>query len=255
MTASVTARVAQIHRFPVKSIGGESLDHVELIAGQAMPGDRHYAVLHKAALHHLEDGTLQKWLPKSAFVRGVAAPLLQAVKGGWDGDVLVLTHPDLPNLQFDPDGGGEVLVEWLSPLWAESGKAEAAQLVTGPLPLTDVKKPWVSILSLSSLAELEKRLGRPLGVDRWRGNIWVDGWPAWYERDLRLAELSIGGVRMKVRENIGRCAATSADTDTGRLDGDMPADLRAVLGDANFGIYAEPLDTGRVGVNDKVVVL
>ena len=105
----MTARLAHIFRHPVKSVGGEALDEVRLTEGQPLPGDRRFAVLHQAALHHLDGGRLRKWLPKSAFVRGAAAAPLHAVKGGWDGAALHLTHPDLPDLRFDPMAEPEAL--------------------------------------------------------------------------------------------------------------------------------------------------
>lgn len=248
------ARLARIDRFPIKSIGGEALASVTLNAGQPLPGDRRFAVMHAGATHHLSDGALTKWLPKSAFLRGAAAAPLQAIRGGWEGDVLVLTHPDRPALRFDPATGEAALLEWLAPLWSDSGKAPAACLVEGPQPLCDVKQPFVSILSLSSLAALEKQLGRPLGTDRWRGNLWIDGWAPFAEHDMRLMTITIGGAVLRVREPIGRCPATSADSETGRLDGDMPAELRTLFGHSDFGIYAEVITGGRVALGDEVRV-
>lgn len=247
------ARLAKINRFPIKSIGGEALRRVRLTAGEGMPGDRRYGVLHRDALHHLQDGALTKWLPKSAFLRGVAGPRLQAVRGGWAEDGrLHLTHPELPDLIFDPEREGEALAEWLAPLWQDTGKAPPAGLVSGPLPLTDTKKPWLSLLSLSSLADLETRLHRHLGPDRWRGNLWVSGWPAHAERELRLQHLRIGAVTLKVVEPIGRCAATSVDTRRGSLDCDMPAELETAFGDQNFGVYVEVIEGGEIAAGDPV---
>lgn len=251
----MTARLVRICRYPVKSIGGEELAEVTLDPGQPLPGDRRFAVMHADALHHLDAGALRKWLPKSAFLRGAAAPALQAVRGGWDGDRLVLTHPDLPPLSVDPESDPQALTEWAAPLWAPSGKAPAARLVAGPQALTDVKQPWVSILSLSSLAALEQRLGRPLGADRWRGNLWIDGWAPFAENDLRLRRIRIGTVELKLTERIGRCSATSADSATGRLDGDMPADLERLFGHQDFGLYAEVKQGGTIRPGDRVDLL
>ena len=69
-------RLAHLFRYPVKSIGGEELAEVSLTAGAPLPGDRRFAVLHEAAVQHLDGAELRRWLPKSAFVRGVAAASL-----------------------------------------------------------------------------------------------------------------------------------------------------------------------------------
>ena len=250
------ARLTRINRYPVKSVGGESLDRVTLTAGQALPGDRRFGVLHQDSLRHLDGAALLKWLPKSAFLRGAASPAMQAIRGGWGEDGrLHLTHPDRPPLAVDPEAEGAALMDWLAPLWAEAGKAPPARVVEGPLPLTDTKKPWLSLLSLDTLRDLEARLGRPLGEDRWRANLWVEGWPPQAERDLRLYPIRIGGVTFKAVERIGRCPATSADTETGRLDGDMPAALEAEFGHQDFGIYLEVVAGGEIAVGDPVEVL
>ncbi|HRO15057.1 MAG TPA: MOSC domain-containing protein [Paracoccus sp. (in: a-proteobacteria)] len=251
----MTARLARIFRYPVKAIGGEELDEVSLTAGQPLPGDRRFAVLHGDMPGQIVDGALHRWLPKTAFLRGAAAASLQAVRGGWHEEMLVLTHPERPTLRFDPAGDDGPLIDWLEPLWADSGKAPAARLAEGPQALTDMREPYVSILSLSSLAAVESRLGRPLGLPRWRANLWIDGWPPFHENELKQMPLRIGKAEFKVRSLIGRCAATSANTDTGRLDGDMPRELTAAFHSADFGIYAEVTAPGAIRPGDRVELL
>lgn len=253
---SQAGRLAQIHRYPVKSIGGEALDQVALTPAQPLPGDRRFAVIHADGLRHLEDGALARWLPKAAFVRGVAAAPLQAVRGGWDGSDLVLTHPERLGLRFDPAQDDSALVEWLGPLWAAADKAPAVRLVEGPQALTDKNHPWLSILSLSSLRDLEGRLSRPLGVHRWRANLWIDGWEPYAERDMQLHRIRIGEtVVLNLTQRIGRCAATSVDTDTGQIDVDMPKVLQDQFWHQDFGIYAEVEAGGIIRPGDEVEVL
>lgn len=252
----MTARLARIFRHPVKSAGGEALDEVRLTAGQPLPGDRRFAVMHAAAVQHLDGGELRRWLPKSAFLRGAAAAPLQAVTGGWDGDRLLLSHPDLPPLRVDPLTEEAALLAWIAPLWAPSGKAPPARLVEAPQALTDVSRPWLSVLSLSSLRDLERRLGRPLGTHRWRANLWIDGWEPYAERDMQLHRIRIGDtVVLKLTERIGRCAATSVDTATGRIDLDMPRALQEQFWHQDFGIYAEVETGGILRPGDEVQTL
>ena len=252
----MTARVARIRRHPIKAIGGEDLGRVRLDAARRLPGDRIWALLTEGGERHA--GPLDRptrWLPKSCFLRGAASAALQAVQGGWgegaaDGPIR-LTHPDLPDLVFDPATEGARLADWVAPLWP-TDKPAPTRLVQGPTGWTDVAQPWVSILSLSSLRDLETRLGQPLGIARWRANLWLDGWEPYRERDLVGHVLTIGGVELRVTEPIGRCAATSADTDTGRIDIDMPEALKAQFGHSDFGIYAEVVTGGEIALGDEV---
>lgn len=252
----MTPALARIERFPIKSIGGELLDRVTLGAGACLPGDRAFAVLHADAARHLNGrGGIDTWLPKSQFLRGVAGPELQAIRGARlpDGR-LRLTHPRAGVLDFDPEDDAAALLAWLEPLWP-GDRPRPLRLVAGPQPLTDMRQGYVSILSLASLAALEARLGRPLGCDRWRANFWIEGLEPFAERDWIGRTLRIGDAQLVVRQRIGRCDATSADTGTGRHDIDMPAALKSLQGDADFGIYAEVLAGAPVGIGAPVEVL
>ncbi len=251
----MTPALARIERFPIKSIGGELLDRVTLGAGQCLPGDRAWAVLHADAARHLNgQGGIDRWLPKSQFLRGVTGPSLQAIRGARlpDGR-LRLTHPEAGTLDFDPEDDGALLA-WLDPLWP-ADRPRPLRLVAGPQPLTDMRQAYVSILSLASLAALEAALGQSFGCDRWRANFWIGGLEPFAERDWIGRGLRIGEARLVVRERIGRCHATSADTETGRLDIDMLAALKSLQGDTDFGVYAEVLAGAPVAVGAPVEVL
>ena len=49
---------------------------------------------------------------------------------------------------------------------------------------SDVAKKVVSIINLASVADLENATGAPVHPLRFRGNLYVEGWPAWREFDL-----------------------------------------------------------------------
>lgn len=251
----MTARLAHIRRHPIKSIGGEGLDSVALQAARRLPGDREWAVLTEAGERNAQasetDGQPDRWLPKSCFLRGVAGPELQAIAGGWQGDDLSLRHPSRPDLTLDPATQGDRLIDWLRPLWPADAPAPT-RLVRGAAIWTDQKWPWISILSLSSLAELEKRTGQRLGIDRWRGNLWLEGGKPFTERELIGQVIHLGQVELRVTAHISRCAATSANTETGKVDIDMVATLENLYGHHDFGIFAEVVTGGTIRIGDEV---
>uniref|UniRef100_UPI003AD8846A MOSC N-terminal beta barrel domain-containing protein n=1 Tax=Paracoccus sp. T5 TaxID=3402161 RepID=UPI003AD8846A len=93
----MTAHLALIRQHPIKSVGGEGLETITLQAARRLPGDREWAVLtesgERLATASETQGQPDRWLPKSCFLRGVASADLQAVTGGWQGDLLTLSHP------------------------------------------------------------------------------------------------------------------------------------------------------------------
>ena len=251
----MTAHLALIRRHPIKSIGGEGLEQVTLQAGHRLPGDREWAVLTEAgerhALAHQTDGQPDRWLPKSCFLRGVVSADLQAIVGGWRDGMLHLSHPRAGTLVLDPAMQGQQLIDWLRPLWPTDAPAPT-RLVHGAAVWTDQKRPLVSILSLSSLAHLEAQCGQAFGTHRWRGNLWVDGWAPFAERDLIGRTIRIGAAELRVTDHVGRCDATSADTDSGTRDIDMVQALDRLYGHTDFGIFAEVVTGGPVRLQDQV---
>ena len=117
---------------------------------------------------------------------------------------------------------------------------------------SDVAKKVVSIINLASVAAVEDATGSPVNPLRFRGNIYVEGWPAWHEFDLVGRELAVGGARVKVVKRIVRCAATEVDPDTGIRDLEIPRTLMQTFGHADCGVYAEVVAAGDVAIGDPL---
>ena len=93
----------------------------------------------------------------------------------------------------------------------------------------------------------------PVDPLRFRGNLYVEGWPAWHEFDLLGRELSIGpSLRLRVVKRIVRCAATNVDPATGIRDLDIPHTLMHAFGHQDCGVYAEVITGGPITVGDSL---
>jgi uncharacterized protein YcbX len=110
----------------------------------------------------------------------------------------------------------------------------------------------VSIINLASVAAVENAAGAPVNPLRFRGNVYVEGWPAWREFDLLGREIGLGNARLKVVKRIVRCAATEVDPDTGMRDVPVPNTLMKTFGHADCGVYAEVMTEGQVSVGDRI---
>ena len=96
----------------------------------------------------------------------------------------------------------------------------------------------------------------PINPLRFRGNVYVTGWPAWSELDLVGKELSIGPhARLKVVKRIVRCAATNVDPLTGIRDLNIPKALMRGLGHGDCGIYAEVTAAGEIAAGDEIEII
>ena len=119
---------------------------------------------------------------------------------------------------------------------------------------SDVAAKVVSIINLASVAAVETMTGAAVNPLRFRGNLHVEGWPAWHEFDLLGQEIAIGDTRLKVTKRIQRCAATNVDPDTGIRDLDIPATLMRTCDHMDCGIYAQVIAPGDIAPGDVISV-
>jgi hypothetical protein len=111
-----------------------------------------------------------------------------------------------------------------------------------------VAKKVVSIINLASVAAVGTAIGRPVDPLRFRGNLYVAGWPAWHEFDLLETEITAGpSARLKIVKRIVRCAATEVDPQSGIRDLPIPRTLMDKFGHADCGVYAEVTAAGDIG--------
>ena len=246
------AQVQALWRHPIKGHGREAMPAVELIEGQTIPWDRRWAVAHEAAQ---SDGTA--WAPCANYSRGSKVPALMAINTVSDetAGTVTLSHPDRPDLTFDPDRETDRFLDWVRPLMPVN-RAQSVGIHRAPgRGMTDSDYPTVSLINLASNTDMAAHMGAEISPLRWRCNIHFDGVPAWDELGWVGQTLRIGEAELKVEEPIVRCMATTANPATGQRDLDTLGALDSHWGHQHFGIYAVVTKSGRIAVNDEVVLL
>lgn len=249
------ARVSHLWRHPIKGCGVEAVERADLAAGAAMPWDRVWAVAHDGA--RIAPG-FDGWAACANFARGARTAELMAIRAVTDESAgrVTLSHPRRPEITVDPDDPADAarLVAWLAPLCDPERAVPAFVARAGSRGMTDSEFPSIAILNRASLDALSARIGAPLAMERFRGNIWLDGLGPWDEFDLVGRDIRIGGAALAVRERITRCKATTVNPETGRSDADTLGALDAGWGHRDFGVYAEVIAGGRVAVGDAVAL-
>jgi len=247
----MTGTVTSLWRHPIKSHGREALQSVSVQTGQTMPGDRVWAVAHEASK---ADGSA--WVPCANFSRVSKAPELMAMTAALDEATgrVTLHHPRLDDLDFDPEVDADRFIAWVTPLMP-ADRAASAHIIRVPgRGMTDSDFPSVTLCSMASHRAVEQRLGQPLSIHRWRGNIWFDDLPLWEELDWIGREVQVGAAVFGVREPTDRCVATTANPETGQRDADTLGAL-AHWGHQDFSVRAEVLRAGEIRIGDKVQLL
>ena len=121
----------------------------------------------------------------------------------------------------------------------------------------------VSLQSTSALAQLAPAAGssEPLDGRRFRMTFTIEGIDAYQEESWMGRRVRLGGVIIRPRGNVGRCAATTFDPETGAKTADTLKALQQTRASVTtterlpFGVHAEVVQTGAVRVGDDVEVL
>jgi uncharacterized protein YcbX len=201
---------------------------------------------------------------------------LVQIKPGYDGDRLALRFPDGTVAEGEATLGEQISTDFY-------GRTVEGRLVDGPW--SDALSDWagrslrlvqsapgaavdrgrghVSLVSRASLEELGRHGGHDGAVDarRFRMLFELDGCTPheednWIKRDLR-----VGAALVRLRGDVGRCAITTQNPDTGAPDFDTLRTIKQYRAEtANekgkrhlpFGVYGEVLEPGRVAVGDAV---
>jgi uncharacterized protein YcbX len=245
------ADVTSLWRHPIKSHGREAVPSTTLIAGQTMPGDRVWAVAHEASK---ADGS--EWVKCANFNRVSKVPALMAMTARLDDatGIVSLAHPQLGDFSFDPDGDVEPFLDWVRPIMP-SDRAQSKRMVKVPnRGMTDSDFPSVTLCNIASHREVERKLGMDISIHRWRGNIWLDSFPAWEEFEWMGRDISIGDAILRPLERTDRCPSTHSNPETGVHDANILSALDS-FGHRDFSVRAEVIQGGAIKIGSKAELI
>lgn len=253
--ANTMPELTEIYRFPVKGLGPEPLDTVELAAGRTLPFDRHWAIENGPGPFDPEHPAHVK---KKHFLMLAGQAELARVRCRYDtaGHSLRIEvdGQDSGPVRLDDPAGHDAL---FSPLQSLLGEAVRGRLRIVHAPgqaMTDIPEPHISLINAASVRDLSARTGVDLDPLRFRGNLLIDGLAPWAEFDWVGRTIRIGDAVLTARSRIGRCAATSVDLATGVRDIDVPRALFEHFGHTQCGLYLSVETGGPIRRGDRVLL-
>ena len=253
---NLPGHIQAIYRYPVKGLSPQSLERTRLVAGATLPADRLYAIENGPSGF---DPAEPKYFPKQRFLMLMRNERLAALRTDYEEASHTLTiqwegreaaRGDLRTKE------GRLAIEAFFRRFMPAELRGAPKVLYGEgHSFSDVSKKVVSIINLSSVAAVENAAGAPVHPLRFRGNLYVTGWPAWHEFDLLGGKLAAGGAQLKIVKRIQRCAATDVDPDTGIRDLTIPRTLMDSFGHVDCGVYAEVTAGGDIAKGDTLIPL
>lgn len=253
---NTTATLQSIYRYPVKGLSPELLPDVALQAGRTLPADRRYAI---------ENGPIgfepanPKYFPKIRFLMLMRNERLAGLQTRFDDASNTLTirynGAEAARGNLETPEGRAAIETFFAENFSPELKGPPKVLSAPGHSFSDVAAKVVSIINLASVAAIETIVGQPVNPLRFRGNLYVSGWPAWHEFDLLEKELTIGDTRLKVIKRIVRCAAVNVDPVTAERDLNIPHALMQMFDHADCGVYAEVIAGGTIAAGDTITEL
>ena len=252
---SAPASIRAIYRYPVKGLSPQALERTRLSVGQTVPADRLYAIENGPCGF---DPQAPAYVPKQRFLMLMRNDRLAALRTDFEEDshTLIIRSENREAARGDlRTKEGRLAIEAFFRRFMPKELHGPPKVLFGKggHSFSDVARKVVSIINLASVAEVESAAGAPVNPLRFRGNLYVAGWPAWHEFNLVGRLLTIGETtRLRVVKRIQRCAATEVDPDTGIRDLPIPRTLIENFDHADCGVYAEVVTAGDVAIGDGI---
>jgi hypothetical protein len=250
----MTVRLAHIYRYPVKGLTPEPLERVNLVRGQGLPHDRRFALAHGTTAF---DPAAPEWLPKTSFLMLMRNERLARLRTHFDEATSVLTIErdgrTVAKGNLGDQAGRLVIEQFFAAYMGEAARGQPRVVSSPGHNFSDVNRKVLSIINLASVKDLERVTGAPVDPVRFRGNLLVEGLPAWQEFQWAGKEFSVGGVPVRWVKRIQRCAATSVNPETARRDINVVQSLVRGYGHPDMGIYVEVLKDGAIARGAELV--
>ncbi|MDJ0946778.1 MAG: MOSC domain-containing protein [Kiloniellales bacterium] len=250
----MSTSIRAIYRYPVKGLSGESLPRIALSPDRALPHDRRFAIA-RAALRP-GDPAQDGWQPKSAFHQLQRDERLAQLRVAFDDDteqlVLFRHGRQVSQGKAGDPLGRTLLTQFLTAFLAAAGQGAPRLVEARGFAYTDAPDPFISLINLASVGDLQRIVGAPVEPLRFRANLYVEGAEAWEEMQWIGGRLRIGGATFKVVDAIERCAAINVDPETAERDLNLPLALQRGYGHCLMGVYLRVLEAGQVAEGDPL---
>lgn len=112
----------------------------------------------------------------------------------------------------------------------------------------------ISLINLNSIKDFEKKIGKKIEHQRFRGNFYIEGMESWEERNWIGKSIEINKVSFKVEKNIPRCVAINLKPKTNDNELNLLQLLKKNYDHFDMGIYLRALEDGKIEVGSKVTI-
>ena len=251
------ARLAALHRYPVKGLSPEAMSEAHLTEGAHFPGDRLLAIENGPSGF---DPAAPEHLPKQKFLMLMRNEKLARIAARFEDATRRLTLSQgggvVASGVVDEETGRAAIERFFESYMGDEMRGPARLLVAPPgHRFMDSRHGFLSIINRASV-EAIARLANRASIDplRFRGNLLVEGLAPWAEFDLVGQRVKIGEAELEITKRIDRCAATDVDPKAGLRDTRLVSLLEQNLAHHDCGVYARILGSGLIRPGDALTM-
>ena len=184
MNMAAAAKIQAIHRYPVKGLSPEPLPRTELTPGRTVPSTG--STPSRTARPASTPPTrlfAEAALPDADAERPAGRAAHRVRRSEPRADIHRRDREAARGDLRTPEGRAAI-ERFFADFCADELRGPPKVLHAEGHSFSDVAQKVVSIINLASVAALEDATGAPVHPLRFRGNLQVEGWPAWHEFDL-----------------------------------------------------------------------
>jgi uncharacterized protein YcbX len=242
-------------QFPIKGVGGSTIDHLHLAVDQPFFGDRRYALsAGSAKAAHAGDN---QWLQKAHFLQLMTTESLAALSCRQVDNTVIIEQAG--RAVFDgnltePDARTRCQSVLAGLLHLADASALRIHMIDNGA-YTDQSAPLISIGGSASLAAFAAATNTSKDARRFRLNVVLATDTAFIENQWCGARLHIGDAVIEIVGHVGRCAAINVDPATATRETDYLAIMRHNFGHSHLGVFGRVIKKGDICTGDSVSVI
>ena len=254
-------KISSIYFYPVKSISFQNLKKCIIKKDIGILNDRIFAI------SRLVDADKAIYIEKNPGNRKLNdllnlknTPELNKYKFEYEDGLLKLFFEDrlIQSANTNNPEEADLIIKELSQL-ENTIKGPNYLLKNEKFPFFDTTSSGeiinsISLINLETIKDFESKLGKKIEHQRFRGNFYIEGMPAWEEKKILGKTIEINGLKFKAEYDIPRCSATNLKPSTGDVTINLPQKLKEFYNHFDLGIYLAPLEDGEISEGDVVKI-
>ena len=259
----MSATISSIHYCPVKSVSFQSIKNCEIKKNIGIVGDRIFAFakglnFEQAKLFEKDPEERRgKW---NKILTLKNSPMMNKYNFLLDENNLTLTFKNKKILTINSNELNEYKLISNKILELENSLKDPIVLMKNeefPFFDTSISKKTVlnhsiSLINNKSIEDFKNKINQEIEIQRFRGNIYINGIDAWEEQNWIGKIIKINNISFKVEKNIPRCVAINLKPHSDDKSLNLLQSLKKNYNHFDMGIYLTALNDGNVNIGENI---